>query len=90
MLPCWVRLATYIQAAPLRESAARAVAQAKLEELNEEIRKLDANANGGGGVKRRLEDSKFVEESREMVEGVKDAVREGEFVLLSSVRCLER
>lgn len=32
---------------------------------------------GAGGQKRRLEDSKYVEESREIVSGVKDAVRAG-------------
>ncbi|GAA5830514.1 hypothetical protein JCM3766R1_002748 [Sporobolomyces carnicolor] len=34
-----------------------------------------AKATGGAGTKRRLEDSKYVEESREIVSGVKDAVR---------------
>lgn len=36
-----------------------------------------AKATGGAGTKRRLEDSKYVEESREIVSGVKDAVRAG-------------
>ncbi|GAA5964243.1 hypothetical protein JCM3765_002781 [Sporobolomyces pararoseus] len=30
---------------------------------------------GGGGIKRRLDDTKYIEESREIVSGVKDAVR---------------
>lgn len=32
---------------------------------------------GGGGAKRRLDDTKYVDESREIVSGVKDAVRAG-------------
>ncbi|GAA5949585.1 hypothetical protein JCM21900_002460 [Sporobolomyces salmonicolor] len=36
----------------------------------------EASSSGsGGGVKRRLDDQKYVEESREIVSGVKDAVR---------------
>ncbi|GAA5989887.1 hypothetical protein JCM5350_006600 [Sporobolomyces pararoseus] len=33
------------------------------------------SGGGGGGTKRRLDDTKYVEESREIVSGVKDAVR---------------
>lgn len=35
----------------------------------------DSSAATGGGTKRRLDDSKYVEESREIVSGVKDAVK---------------
>lgn len=72
------RLASYLEAEPNRQAAAAQATQAKLDELNAEIARLDAAANGqgGGGGKRRLEDSAYVEQSRAMVEGVKDAVRE--------------
>ncbi|GAA5902231.1 uncharacterized protein JCM6883_001337 [Sporobolomyces salmoneus] len=35
----------------------------------------EAPTSNGGGTKRRLDDTKYVEESREIVSGVKDAVR---------------
>lgn len=58
---------------------------AKLEALNLEIARLGGGADGEGasGSKRRLDDSAFVEESREIVEGVRDAVKEGEFIFFS-------
>lgn len=40
------------------------------------------------GVKRRLDDQKFVEESREMVDNVKNAVAAGELIYQCSVRGL--
>lgn len=69
------RLAAYIQSAPDRATAAAQAAQAKLDALNLEIARLD----GATSSKRRLDDNEFVEESRELVEGVRDAVKEGEF-----------
>lgn len=41
-----------------------------------------STSGGGGGTKRRLDDTKYVEESREIVSGVKDAVRAGTFHFL--------
>ncbi|GAA6006628.1 hypothetical protein JCM11491_003123 [Sporobolomyces phaffii] len=35
----------------------------------------EASTSAGGGIKRRLDDTKYVEESREIVSSVKDAVR---------------
>lgn len=65
------KLAEYIQTAPQREAAQKAQAQAKLEALNLEIQKL----SGEGSQKRRLDDNEYIEQSKEIVEGVKDAVK---------------
>ncbi|KAK4056365.1 hypothetical protein OIO90_002508 [Microbotryomycetes sp. JL221] len=65
------KLAEYIQSAPQREQAQKAQAQAKLDALNEEIKKL----SGESSQKRRLDDNDYIEQSREIVEGVKDAVK---------------
>ena len=89
------RLADWIANEPDRQKLAAERAQARLESLNEEIRRLDAQVSGasgseasgsgsgtgtaaqGPGAKRRLEDAEYVEKSREIVEGVRDAVKEG-------------
>lgn len=70
------RLAEFIENAPVREAAAIKKSQDRLNELNEEIKMLDGG--GEAGNKRRLEDNDFIEESRELVEGVRDAVKDGE------------
>ena len=69
------RLAAYLEAEPDRQAAASKATQAKLDELNAEIARLDAVSSGAGG-KRRLDDNAYVEQSRALVEGVKDAVKE--------------
>lgn len=66
-------MAAYISAEPDRKASAAQAAQAKLDALNIEIARLDNTS------KRRLDDHEFVEESRDIVEGVKDAVKEGAF-----------
>jgi tRNA C32,U32 (ribose-2'-O)-methylase TrmJ len=71
-------LAAYIESEPQRKAAAVAAQAEKVENLTNEINRLD-HAVGGGTNKRRLEDTKYVEESREMIEGVKDAVKEGKY-----------
>ncbi|BGP52118.1 hypothetical protein JCM10450v2_008089 [Rhodotorula kratochvilovae] len=104
------RLAALLEAEPDRLAAQALAKQKKLEELNNEIRRLEQQAGidssapaapvasgsgsgsagedasrpavasgsaGGSGVggKRRLDDAKYVEESKEIVSGVKDAVK---------------
>ncbi|KAL8293180.1 hypothetical protein RQP46_000874 [Phenoliferia psychrophenolica] len=64
------KLAAYISAEPDRKASAALAAQEKLNALNLEIARLDNTS------KRRLDDHEFVEESRDIVEGVKDAVKE--------------
>lgn len=72
-------MADYISATPDRLAASKKETQDKLDLLNLEISRLDneANGTGNGGSKRRFEDSAFVEQSKEIVEGVRDAVKEG-------------
>ncbi|GAA6058327.1 hypothetical protein JCM3770_003620 [Rhodotorula araucariae] len=105
------RLAALLEAEPDRLAAQALAKQKKLEELNNEIRRLEQQAGidssaaappvasgsgssaptdddaprpavpsgsgGGSGVggKRRLDDAKYVEESKEIVSSVKDAVK---------------
>ncbi|BGP20643.1 hypothetical protein JCM10213_007179 [Rhodosporidiobolus nylandii] len=88
------KLAALLASEPDRLAAAAQQKQAKLDELNAEIARLeraigaeasassastskDGQVTGGGstGAKRRLDDQKYVEESREIIGGVKDAVR---------------
>lgn len=76
------RLAAYIQSAPDRAAAQAQQAQTKLDALNAEIARLD----GATSQKRRLDDHEFVEESKEIVEGVRDAVKEGELRERGSAR----
>ncbi|KAI5479508.1 hypothetical protein MNV49_003450 [Pseudohyphozyma bogoriensis] len=73
LTPSNLRLAAYLSSATDREAAATKAAQEKLAALEAEIVKLGGGEDGGN--KRKLDDHKFVEESREMVEGVKDAVK---------------
>ncbi|KAM0753800.1 hypothetical protein T439DRAFT_377941 [Meredithblackwellia eburnea MCA 4105] len=68
------KLAAYISSAPDRAAAQAQAAQEKLATLNAEIERLDAAASGSN--KRRLDDHKYVEESKGIVEGVRDAVKE--------------
>jgi hypothetical protein len=87
------KLAEYVASAPEREAAKREEAKARLTKLQEEIQRMDGGNTSGSdkasgsnagastskaGVKRRLDDQKFVEESREMVDNVKNAVAAGE------------
>lgn len=70
------RIATYIETEPLRQQALKAASALKFETLNSEIARLDGGESSGN-VKRKLEDNTYVEESREIVTGVRDAVKEG-------------
>lgn len=89
------KLAEYVASAPEREAAKREEAKARLAKLQEEIQRIDGGNTSGSdkgagssaeattskaGVKRRLDDQKFVEESREMVDNVKNAVAAGKLV----------
>lgn len=71
--PCF-RLAASIAAEPDRKAAAALATQAKLDALNLEIARLDTASHG----KRRLDDHEFVEASKDIVDGVRDAVKEGQ------------
>ena len=72
------RLAEYIESEPLRKKAQQDAQKAKLEALE---KKLGIDRAGGAapsaplaGKKHRLDDADYVEESREIVDNVKNAV----------------
>ncbi|TBU38410.1 telomere stability and silencing-domain-containing protein [Dichomitus squalens] len=70
------KLAEYIESEPLRKKAQQEAQRAKLEALE---RKLGISADGSSsdpvvGKKHRLEDTEYIEQSREIVDNVKSAV----------------
>lgn len=74
------RLAEHIEGEPARKKAEQEARKAKLEALE---KKLGLNNNGEGpsdplaGKKHRLEDTEYIEQSKELVENVKSAVSVG-------------
>jgi hypothetical protein len=77
------RLAEHLEKEPERQKAAQEAKRAKLEALE---RKLGINGDGvadQAGKKHRLDDTEYIEQSREIVDSVKNAVKAGE--LLSSL-----
>jgi Silencing defective 2 N-terminal ubiquitin domain len=75
-------LAAYLESAPEREKAKKQQAKDKLSQLQEEIKRLEAQEGTSAnteGKKRRFEDTQFLEQSREIVDNVKGAMAAGEF-----------
>ncbi|KAI0033105.1 telomere stability and silencing-domain-containing protein [Vararia minispora EC-137] len=73
------RLAEYIEQEPSRKQALKEAQRAKLEALEH---KLGINKDGEGGdqtagKRHRLEDTEYIEQSREIVDNVKNAVKAG-------------
>ena len=78
------RLAEYIESEPLRKKAQQEAQRAKLEALE---RKLGISAGTSSsdpvaGKKHRLEDTEYIEQSREIVDNVKSAVSAGEWPIV--------
>ena len=77
------RLAVYLEGEPERKKAVAEARKAKLEALEKQLGIDPANPAAGPssepqvGQKRRFEDTKFLEETQELVEGVRDAVAAG-------------
>lgn len=73
----FARLAEYIESEPQRKKALQEAQKAKLEALE---KKLGMDSSGAGpseplaGKKHRLDDTEYVEESKEIVDNVKSAV----------------
>ena len=73
-------LAAYLESEPERKKAQQEAQKAKLERLE---RKLGIDGKGKGkedastGVKRRFDDTEYIEQSREIVDTVKSAVAAG-------------
>lgn len=84
MLTCFSRLAEYLESEPDRKKAAAEAQKAKLEALE---RKLGIDKNGAPsgepsvGKKRRLDDTEFIEQSKDIVDNVRSAVAMGAFLM---------
>src|SRR3984957_11002250 len=73
-----IRLAEYLENEPARKKAAADAAKAKLEALEKKLG-IVHNANGDpseplAGKKHRFDDTEYLEQSREIVDNVKNAV----------------
>jgi hypothetical protein len=98
-------LAEYIDSEPERNAAKAEAQKAKLEALEKKLG-IDGQASGSkdgqpavlAGTKHRFDDTEYLEQSRELVEGVKSAVSVGKLSsiysydhhLTSSQQCLRR
>jgi len=73
------RLADYIEGEDQRKKAVSEARKQKLEKLERRIQAAEVNEDepSGSGQKRRLEDTEYVEQSKELVEGVRNAVAAG-------------
>ncbi|KAG8824686.1 hypothetical protein FRC17_009041 [Serendipita sp. 399] len=75
------RLATYLENEPARKKALQDAQKAKLDKLERELGIAPGGSKDGqpvhAGMKRRLDDTDFLEESQNLVENVKSAVAEG-------------
>lgn len=73
-----------MESEPERKKAAAEAQKAKLEALERKLG-IDKNGNSSGepstGKKRRLDDTEFIEQSREIVDNVKNAVVAGAFLV---------
>ena len=89
----FVRLAAYLESEPERKKAQQEAQRAKLEKLE---KRLGINGKGKGkedddalvGAKRRFDDTEFLEESRDIVDNVKNAVVAGMSLSLPNLRLL--
>ena len=79
------RLATYLESEPERKKAQQEAQRAKLERLEKRLGingkgKDKASAEGDDipvGAKRRFDDTEYLEQSRDIVDNVKNAVAAG-------------
>ena len=81
------RLAEYIESEPLRKKAAQEAQRAKLEALEKKlgITPGGSSSDAAAGKKHRLDDTEYIEQSREIVDSVKSAVSVGEFAWLTTL-----
>jgi len=75
-------LASYLESEPERKKALQEAQKAKLERLERKLgiapgEKGKEKEDGSAGVKRRFDDTEYIEQSREIVDSVKSAVAAG-------------
>lgn len=88
-----LRMAEYIESEPARKKAVADAQRAKLEALERQLG-IDSSSSGAGssepgkvaGKKHRFDDTEYLEQSRDLVDGVKSAVAAGTFTSCYS-RC---
>ena len=80
------RLAEYIESEPVRKKAEAEAKKAKLEALEKKLG-ISKDGESSQDKKRRLDDDEYIEQSKEIVENVKNAVSLG--IFLSSQLFLE-
>lgn len=74
------RLAEYLEAEPDRHAAKAEAQKNKLEALEKKLAASDPST----GLKRRFNDTEYIEQSRELVDGVKSAVSVGWSICLAA------
>ena len=83
------RLAEYIESEPLRKKAQQEAQRAKLEALEKKLGIAPGSSSEPvAGKKHRLEDTEYVEQSRDIVENVKSAVSVGTYATDEEIRII--
>lgn len=79
----YCRLAEYIESEPLRKKAQQEAQRAKLEALEKKLGitpgASSSSSDSLAGKKHRLEDTEYIEQSKDIVENVKSAVSVGAY-----------
>ena len=70
-------MAEYIESEPERKKAAAAAQKERLEKLERKLGIDPATGEASTGQKRRLDDTEYIEQSKEIVDSVKSAVSAG-------------
>ncbi|KAI0663734.1 telomere stability and silencing-domain-containing protein [Cubamyces menziesii] len=83
------KLAEYIESEPLRKKAQQEAQRAKLEALEKKLGIAPGSSSEPvAGKKHRLEDTEYVEQSRDIVENVKSAVSVGTYATDEEIRII--
>lgn len=81
----YISLAAYLESEPERKKAQQEAQKAKLERLERKLgiapgEKGKEKEDSSAGVKRRFDDTEYIEQSREIVDSVKNAVAAGALI----------
>lgn len=78
-------MADYIESEPIRKKAEQEAKKAKLEALEKKLGISKDSDSASTGQKRRFEDTEYLEQSQEIVDNVKSAVKAGKHRYLFSM-----